>query len=299
MTREEIAAWIDRRLHALNGHDADALARLYADDCAIESPTVGRGAHGAKAAADIDRAWIGGFPDVTFTTAAQLIDGDRAAWVGTASGTDRGGFMGVAPTDKRFSIPMVLFTVIRDGRISRERRVYDFTGMLMQIGVLKARPNAAVPEAASSASPRAAEGVAPGVDVADLVRTHAAAFVRHDADAVASLHTDDAAMDSNLAGRVSGRAAVADVYRQWFTALPDSGFEIEDLIVDGSRAVAMVTMTGTDTGGFFGLPPTGRPVHVRSAWVYSIRGRQLSYVQPVYDFTGMLAQMGVIRPKPA
>ena len=30
--------------------------------------------------------------------------------------------------------------MVADGQIVQERRVYDFTGMLVQIGVLKARP---------------------------------------------------------------------------------------------------------------------------------------------------------------
>jgi hypothetical protein len=32
-----------------------------------------------------------------------------------------------------------LFTM-RDGRIAHERRYYDFTGLLIQIGILKAKP---------------------------------------------------------------------------------------------------------------------------------------------------------------
>jgi hypothetical protein len=29
---------------------------------------------------------------------------------------------------------------LKDGQIARERRIYDFTGLLMQVGLLKARP---------------------------------------------------------------------------------------------------------------------------------------------------------------
>lgn len=306
MTRHEITAWVERRLRALNGHDLAALADLYADECTIDSPTAGRPARGREAAANIDRAWTTGFPDVTFTTSALLVDGDRFAWIVTAAGTDRGGFMGLAATEKPFAVPMVLVTSLRDGRIVRERRAYDFTGMLMQIGVLKARSSTAAPAPVLPRSPDAAPApVSVGdvreadADVAELVRRHAEAFGRRDPAALAALHTADAVMESHLAGRVEGPAAVADVYARWFTALPDAAFETEEVIVDGAHAAEMAVMTGTDRGGFFGFAPTGRPVRVRSAWLFTVRGDRFSYVHPIYDFTGMLVQMGLVRPKPA
>lgn len=305
MTRRDIAAWVERRLQALNAHDLNGLRGLYADDCAIESPTAGRLAKGARAAEDIDRAWTSGFPDVTFTTGALLIDGDRLAWAGTVGGTDRGEFMGLPATGKPFAVPMVLFTTLRDGRMVHERRVYDFTGMLMQIGVLKERPTGAVPVGARTNMP--ASAVPGGADletptdrarVEGLVQQHADAFARRDVGALAALHAADCVMDSHLAGRIEGPAAIADVYTRWFTALPDSTFECEDVILDGARAAALAVMTGTDRGGFLGFAPTGKPFRVRSAWLFTVRGGQFSHVHPIYDFTGILVQMGLLRPKP-
>ena len=54
--------------------------------------------------------------------------------------SDIGGFMGLPPTGKRFTLPIVFLLVVRDGRIQYERRIYDFTGLLIQLGVLKAKP---------------------------------------------------------------------------------------------------------------------------------------------------------------
>jgi len=69
-----------------------------------------------------------------------LIDGTRAMAVFRCSGTDRGGFMGMTPTGRSFVVPMVIITECQDGFITRERRIYDFTGFLVQVGVLKAKP---------------------------------------------------------------------------------------------------------------------------------------------------------------
>jgi hypothetical protein len=48
--------------------------------------------------------------------------------------------MGVPPTGKPFRVPMVLVNTLKNGQIVHERRIYDFTGLLVQIGVLKAKP---------------------------------------------------------------------------------------------------------------------------------------------------------------
>ena len=61
-------------------------------------------------------------------------------WIGEVRGTDTGGFMGLPPTRKPFRVPMVMLCTVKDGYIVREQRIYDFTGMLMQIGLLKGKP---------------------------------------------------------------------------------------------------------------------------------------------------------------
>jgi predicted ester cyclase len=69
-----------------------------------------------------------------------VIDGNRVAQVVSLEGTDIGGFMGLPPTGKGFRAPAVFLFELKDHLIVRERRIYDFTGLLLQIGVLKAKP---------------------------------------------------------------------------------------------------------------------------------------------------------------
>jgi predicted ester cyclase len=45
------------------------------------------------------------------------------------------------PTGKSFRVPAVFLYELKDGQIVRERRIYDFTGLLMQVGLLEARPS--------------------------------------------------------------------------------------------------------------------------------------------------------------
>lgn len=141
MTHGQIQALFERRDDAFARRDAEEVTMHYADDAVVESPTAGGTVRGRPAINEITRAWFTGIPDVALTRSDLVVDGDRAVWIGVARGTDTGGFMGLAPTNKPFQLPMVMVCTLKDGYIAHEQRIYDFTGMLMQIGVLKAKPS--------------------------------------------------------------------------------------------------------------------------------------------------------------
>lgn len=139
MTRDEIVALFARRQELYDDLDATALAADYADDAVIDSPMAG--VHSGRAAAErAMRAIFEAFLDRTMKTDSLLIDGDQVAQVATIEGTHIGEFMGLHPSGNRFRFRAVFLYELRDRQIVRERRIYDFTGLLVQIGVLKAKP---------------------------------------------------------------------------------------------------------------------------------------------------------------
>jgi predicted ester cyclase len=139
MTREEIVAFFARRQEAFARHDAAALAAAHSLDCMYESPWAGT-VSGRNAIEQAHRHWFTAFPDFAFQDQELLIDGRRVAQIATGVGTDIGGFIGLSPTGKRFRFPVVCLCTLNESEIVHERRIYDFTGMLVQIGVLKAKP---------------------------------------------------------------------------------------------------------------------------------------------------------------
>jgi steroid delta-isomerase-like uncharacterized protein len=140
MTRQQVENLFARRDTAIKNRDVAAVTSLYAEDAVVESPTAGGTVRGRRAIEDVTRTWFDGFPDVIFTRTTLVIDGHYVVWIGDIHGTDTGGFMGLPPTSKPFRLPIVFVCTLEDGRIVREQRIYDFTGMLLQIGVLKAKP---------------------------------------------------------------------------------------------------------------------------------------------------------------
>jgi predicted ester cyclase len=140
MTRSEILELFERRHEALARGDSSTLAGLYAEGGVVESPTAGGSVTGRKAIEQVYQAWFRAFPDLVFSSDELLIDGNRVAEIATITGTDTGGFMGLPPTAKPFKVPILILCTVEGNQIVHERRIYDFTGMLVQIGVLKARP---------------------------------------------------------------------------------------------------------------------------------------------------------------
>ena len=139
MTREEIVDLFARRDAAINDRDVETLTAFYAEDAVVESP-LGGTHQGRAAIGAVFNAVFESFGDATITRDDLIIDGDHVVHVFTMSGTDTGGLMGMEPSGKPALVPMVFVCRVADGHITHERRIYDFTGMLVQIGVLKAKP---------------------------------------------------------------------------------------------------------------------------------------------------------------
>lgn len=140
MTREEITALFARREEAWIRRDVAALVDGHSEDGVVESPLAGGTATGREAINKVYQALFHAFPDVALHTDELLIDGNRVVQIGRLSGTDHGGFMGMAPTGRPFDIAIVRLFDVENGLITRERRIYDFTGLLLQVGTIKAKP---------------------------------------------------------------------------------------------------------------------------------------------------------------
>jgi steroid delta-isomerase-like uncharacterized protein len=139
MTREEISALFARRHDAFNSRDIPALVRDVSEDSVVDSPFAGGITRGRAAIEDLYRSFFHAFPDAKLGWEDTLIDGDRVMLIGRLSGTDTGGFL-APPSGRSFDIPLVLSYTLQNDLIVHERRIYDFTGMMVQVGALKAKP---------------------------------------------------------------------------------------------------------------------------------------------------------------
>jgi predicted ester cyclase len=80
------------------------------------------------------------FPDMRMTVHDLIVDGDRAVWRWTFTGTHRGEFAGVAPTGRRVEYDGASIEHVRDGRIVERWDFPDLLTALAQMGALPAGP---------------------------------------------------------------------------------------------------------------------------------------------------------------
>jgi uncharacterized protein (TIGR02246 family) len=139
MTREEILSLFSRREAAWRNRDAAALAADHHPQGVVVSPTGGV-LEGREAIERIYRVWLNAFPDLVFLHEDVIIDDDRVAALCRVAGTHGGEFFGVAPTGRRVEYSAVFVYRFENDLIVHERRVLDFTGVLVQVGVLRAKP---------------------------------------------------------------------------------------------------------------------------------------------------------------
>jgi steroid delta-isomerase-like uncharacterized protein len=86
-----------------------------------------------------------------------------------------------------------------------------------------------------------------------------AAWNRRDADgAVAHVAEDVIVRDVALAMPLQGRSALKKAIEGYMTAFPDLHVEITSSTLDGLRIAQEWTVTGTHSGDFMGVGPTGR-----------------------------------------
>ena len=139
MTRDEVTDVVAGWQQALARHDLDAVGQYYAEHAEVDSP-LGGSVVGREAVRSVFEAFFLAFPNASFDFEPPLVDDNRVAMTATISGSQLGPFMGLPASGRAFRFTIVCLFDIADGLIARERRVYDFTSLLIQLGTLKARP---------------------------------------------------------------------------------------------------------------------------------------------------------------
>lgn len=127
-----------------------------------------------------------------------------------------------------------------------------------------------------SAIPQSVKGT--GMTTRSTVESFNEAFNRHDADALASLLTDDTVFEDTSPApdgkRIEGKTAVVEFWRGWFARNPDAHFDAEEIIVADDRAVVR---------WIYRKVRNGQPWHLRGVDVFTVRdgkvAAKLAYVK--------------------
>ena len=136
-------------------------------------------------------------------------------------------------------------------------------------------------------------------EAVEFFRQRQVKWDRRDPAELTADHAPDGLVRSPMFADVRGREAIEASYNKLFAVFPDWTIVFDEPIVDGDRAAHPFTVRATHVGVFMGFPGTGRRFQFSGALLYTMRERLIAEERRVYDFSGLLIQLGVLRSKPA
>ena len=110
----------------------------------------------------------------------------------------------------------------------------------------------------------------------------------------------DELMAPNYARYLAGQATPLDREGQkrriagFHAAMPDLDFLIEDLFAEGDRVVFRVKITGTHTGTFLGVAPSGKQVTVTAIDIARLENGKIVDHWGQMDTAGLMRQLGLV-----
>lgn len=103
----------------------------------------------------------------------------------------------------------------------------------------------------------------------ETVRRYQDAYNTANYDALDQVVAADVLTPNMISNMPRGLEGAKLVHQKTLTGMPDYHTAIEDLIAEGDKVAARVRITGTHTGNFYGIEPTGK--HIDLTGMYIVR----------------------------
>jgi steroid delta-isomerase-like uncharacterized protein len=95
-------------------------------------------------------------------------------------------------------------------------------------------------------------------------------------------------------GVPQGREGVEMITTMLHTGFPDFRATIEDIIAEDDRVMVRMTWSGTQTGEFMGMPPSGKAMSIAIVDIFRLAEGKIVEHWGVMDMMGMMQQLGAM-----
>ncbi|HUI78161.1 MAG TPA: ester cyclase [Bryobacteraceae bacterium] len=136
MSEKENGQVMEQALAAVNAGDFNRFASFLDENIVVESEMFPEPVRGCDAARQQMEARAAAFPDQRIEILQVLASGDHVVVRTRMTGTHKGTFNGIAPTNKSISVEGCTITEIRNGKVIRARPFADNVSLLKQLGVI-------------------------------------------------------------------------------------------------------------------------------------------------------------------
>jgi steroid delta-isomerase-like uncharacterized protein len=140
---------IVRRLYedVWNKRKLELVSDLFSPSHALHDSNFSGSSVGPEAYKTQAAMFLAAFPDLRFTVEDTVAEKDKLVASWTISGTHKGEFMGIRPTNKKVSVEGITIHYIANGKIIDSNISWDALGLMRQLGVF---PALAQPKGAAS-----------------------------------------------------------------------------------------------------------------------------------------------------
>jgi choline dehydrogenase len=108
------------------------------------------------------------------------------------------------------------------------------------------------------------------------------------------IFTSDFTFSSPVADApIQGIAAFKAFAQNWYTGFPDRKFAVDEIVYQAGRAAGRFTITGTHTGVFNGIAPTGHKVTVPGVDMFEFEGGKIRHVTVFFNPLDLWKPLGI------
>jgi steroid delta-isomerase-like uncharacterized protein len=127
-----------------------------------------------------------------------------------------------------------------------------------------------------------------------IVRRYQEIYNSNALDALGKVVAEDLRTPKIMPGIPAGIEGAKVAHHIMLAGFPDYQTVLEELIAEGDRVVARITLSGTHRGSFMGIPATGKHVEFTGIYIARIDSGKIVEHWGEEDGVSLLSQLGVL-----
>ena len=127
-----------------------------------------------------------------------------------------------------------------------------------------------------------------------IVRRYQEIYNNNDLDALTEVVSEEIHTPRIMPGIPTGIEGAKAAHEIMLTAFPDYQTIIDDLVTEGDKVAARITMSGTHRGSFMGIPATGKHVLFTGMYIARIADGKIVEHWGEEDAVSLLQQLGAL-----
>ena len=128
----------------------------------------------------------------------------------------------------------------------------------------------------------------------NIVRRYQEIYNSNNLNDLTEVVSEDLLTPKIMAGVPHGIEGAKAAHQIMLAGFPDYQTVIDDLIAEGDKVAARITMNGTHTGTFMGIPPTNKLISFTGMYIARIANGKIVEHWGEEDGVSLLAQLGAL-----